>query len=91
MLLAAKAPGKRFKPRYCLTSLSEGTRKTLCQNPTDGQKRRQRRCGAFEARVVPNVASEGTRKARKGPTDGQKRRQGPCGAFEARVVPNVAF
>ena len=53
---ADKGAAECLKPRYCLTSLSEGTRKTLCQIPTEGQKRWQGRCGAFEARVLPNVA-----------------------------------
>ena len=52
-----------LKPGYCLTSLSEATRKLLDKPPTDGhrrpescQKRRQGRCGAFESRLLPNVA-----------------------------------
>ena len=46
---AGKGAAERLKAGYCLTSLSEATRKHLDQPP-------QRRCGGFEARLLPNVA-----------------------------------
>ena len=51
-----KALGKGPADGHRRAPLSEGIRKALGKGPTDGQKRWQGRCGAFEAKVLPNVA-----------------------------------
>ena len=56
---AGKGAAERLKAGYCLTSLSEAIRKLLDKPPTDGESRAescQKRCGGFEARLLPNVA-----------------------------------
>ena len=54
---AGKGAAERLKAGSSLTSLSEATRKLDGQSrPESCQKRRQGRCGAFEGRLLPNVA-----------------------------------
>ena len=70
---------ERLKPGYCLTLLSEATRKFLGKRPADGQrlagtrqKAPQGRRGAFEARLLNVVLCEAIRKpVGKDPADGQ--------------------
>ena len=59
---------ERLKPGYCLTLLSEATRKFLGKRPADGQrlagtrqKAPQGRRGAFEARLLNVVLCEAIR------------------------------
>jgi len=79
---AAKASGegavRDLKPGYCLTLLSEATRKALGKRPECRKSLRQGRREAVKAKLLPPECRESL---------WQKRREG----FEARLLPNVAF
>ena len=72
---SGKGAARDLKPGYCLTLLSEGTRKALGKRPECRKSLRRRRHEGVKAR----------------PQNAAKLWQGRCEGFEARLLPNVAF
>ena len=73
-----KGAARDLEAGYCLTLLSEATRKALGKRPDCRKSLRRRRRGAFEARLLPPECSNSL---------WQGRREG----FGGRLLPNVAF
>jgi len=81
-----------LKGGYCLTLLSEDTRKLLGKRPECCKSYPRGRRGAFEKNYYLTLFSEATRKLLgKRPECCKSYPPGRRGAFEGRLVPNVAF